>query len=62
MIFLSIFIESGLGWDSYIQIISSKIASGIFILRRLSRTVDNQVLLSVYYAYIACHIEHYHGA
>ena len=56
--FLGINLEVGLGWASHTESIAKKIATGIFILRRLKSIVDLDVLLSVYYAYIHSHISY----
>ena len=37
--FLGIVIESGLGWNAHIKLISKKIAKGVFVLRCSKRTV-----------------------
>lgn len=50
--FLGIVIQNNLGWQSHVNYISSKVAKGIFIIRKLQHTVSKEILISIYYGYI----------
>lgn len=50
--FLGIVLQNNLSWQSHVSYISSKVAKGIFIIRKLQHTVSEEILISIYYGFI----------
>lgn len=54
--FLGITVDSRLCWNEQIDQLSSKLASGIYIIRKISRLNNKKLILNCYYAFIFSHI------
>jgi len=54
--FLGLSIQSNVKWNIHIESVCSKVARGVFMLRKLRPFVDMDVLKAVYYAHIQSHI------
>lgn len=50
--FLGILLDSNLSWHSHIDLVSKKMAKGLYMLRRLKSTVGKNILLNIYFAQI----------
>ena len=56
--FLGMHIDKKLSWSSHVDVISSKICSGLFVLRNIVGMCSIETALSVYYALIESHISY----
>jgi len=54
--FLGVIIQSNMKWNSHIDYIVPKVSKGIFMLRKLKLIVSTDVLLTVYFSYVHCHL------
>ena len=53
---LGITLDANLSWKTHIDLLSKKIASGLFILKRIIQIADRPTALSVYYSLIQSHM------
>ena len=55
---LGITIDEGLTWHTHIDLLSRKLSSSIYLLRRLRKFIDITCLLNTYYAFVYSHISY----
>lgn len=55
---LGITIDDGLKWDVHIDHLCKKLSSTIFVIRRLSKLINKDTLLSVYYGLFHSHLNY----
>lgn len=56
--FLGVEVDNNFSWDQHIQTISSKISSGLYVLRRMSFLCSLDTLKTIYFAHIHSHISY----
>lgn len=56
--FLGINVQSNVKWNNHIDLMCSRLAKGIFMLRKLRSFVDINVLKNVYFAHIQSHLRY----
>lgn len=56
--FLGFYLQSNLEWQSHIDYTANKISKGLFMLRVLCSSIDQNSLLLVYYAHIHSHLSY----
>ena len=56
--FLGIYVDQGLTWDCHVDSVCSKLASGIYVLRQLSKYCPPQILMTAYYGVIYPHLSY----
>ncbi|PSN39998.1 hypothetical protein C0J52_21570 [Blattella germanica] len=54
--FLGLYVEYSLGWLTHVNHVSSKLSTGIYMLRMLRASLCIDSLLSVYYGHIHSHM------
>jgi hypothetical protein len=54
--FLGILLQSNLKWQQHIDLVASRMAKGLFLIRSLSGIVEPSVSVDVYYAHVHSHL------
>ena len=56
--FLGVRIDSKLNWNLHIQYIKSKIAKGVGIIRKARRFLADEILITLYYAFLYPYLQY----